>query len=510
MHDCRESVPPSARSAHPSSGSGSGRGWRPSPFACVLLLGALLALGCSRNDAPAPAGSAAAHASSSAAAATASSVGTSSSLASPAPSASASGSAAAGARGKPPGPLNVMLITIDAMRGDMPWQGYERPIAPYLTELAKQSVVYTRAYSVSSYTVKSFGAVLSGRYPSTLYRTGNFFATYPDSNVFFPQLLQKAGIRTMGVQAHGYFSRGKVDKGFDEWRIVPNLKWNAETDENVTSEQSTAIAMELLGKPENTGKQFFLWMHYADPHDKYVLHPECPNWGHDNRDRYDSEICFVDLHVKKLLEWAKTQPWFDHTAIIIGSDHGEAFGEHKMYKHAFALWDVLTHVPLMLKLPGAEPRVIDARRSYVDLTPTIMELMGQPLYQGFMGKSMVPELYGAEPPASREPIVLDLPADSHNPPTTAILQGDFKLIHAVAESRFRLYDLKSDPGELKDLAELAPYKDKLEEMKKLHEQVWSAMPVVKPFGGNKLIGGGKADGPEGPDKAASKDKPSSK
>ena len=71
-------------------------------------------------------------------------------------------------------------------------------------------------------------------------------------------------------------------------------------------------------------------------------------------------------------------------------------------------------------------------------------------------------------------------------------------------ARFRLYDLKSDPGELKDLAELAPYKDKLEELKKLHEQVWSAIPVVKPFGGNKLIGGGKADGPEGPDKASGK------
>src|SRR5688572_5936285 len=52
----------------------------------------------------------------------------------------------------PIGPLHVLLIVADSMRADMPWMGYDRPIAPWLTAFAKQSVTYTRAYSISSTT----------------------------------------------------------------------------------------------------------------------------------------------------------------------------------------------------------------------------------------------------------------------------------------------------------------------------------------------------------------------
>src|SRR5262249_44724314 len=100
-----------------------------------------------------------------------------------APSAEPSGATSAsttsaGRDASPPRTFNVLMITMDAVRADMPWQGYPRDIAPNLTQLAKESVVYTHAYSVSSYTAKSFGAILSGRYPRTLYRDGSFFTKY--------------------------------------------------------------------------------------------------------------------------------------------------------------------------------------------------------------------------------------------------------------------------------------------------------------------------------------------
>ena len=105
----------------------------------------------------------------------------------PVPSASA---AASTAPVKPQGPrlqrpYNVMLILIEALRADMPWAGYPRKIAPHLTEIEKQSVSYTRAYAVASYTAKSIAALLSGQYPSSLKRSGYFFTRYPDSNTAF-------------------------------------------------------------------------------------------------------------------------------------------------------------------------------------------------------------------------------------------------------------------------------------------------------------------------------------
>jgi arylsulfatase A-like enzyme len=398
----------------------------------------------------------------------------------------------------PPGPLNVILLTIDSMRADMPWAGYARPIAPNLTKLAAESVVYTHAYSVSSYTAKSVGAFSTGRYPSTLYRSGYFFTDYSKADLFLAEVLHDHGIRTIGVHSHLYFGKGKgLEQGFDVWELVPGITFDPETDKNVTSDKMTDLGIRLLGDPANTGHPFFAWLHYVDPHDQYVKHAESPDFGKTNRDRYDSEIYFTDYHVGRLLEWCKGQPWWPRTAVIVSADHGEAFGEHGVYKHAFWLWDVLTHVPLMVHAPGAKPLTIDMNRSQVDLAPTILDLMGvREVPESFVGRTLVPEVYGEQAPDDRDPIVLDLPEDSHNPDVKAIIQGTSKLIVYGETKRRELYDLASDPGELHDLSKTDP--EKLASMNAEFERTWASIPVVAPYGGAKLRQGGIAKGPMGP------------
>ncbi|MEM1029283.1 MAG: sulfatase [Myxococcota bacterium] len=414
-----------------------------------------------------------------------------------APSAGAS-TAAAAPEAAAKRPTNVLLITIDSLRADMPWVGYDKAIAPHLTALAEESVVYTRAYSVSSYTSKTVGGLLSGRHPSTLYRGCTFFTEYSEANVFFPELLQAAGVRTLSAHAHLYFDRGKnLRQGFDDWRVVDGLKWNAETDESVTSQKLTPLAIEMLSAVP-AEKPFFAWFHYMDPHDKYVRHDEVPSFGRKARNLYDNEVFYTDRWVHELLEWSRRQPWFDHTAVIVSSDHGEAFGEHDMWKHAFALWEVLTHVPLIIKVPGGKAQRIDARRSQLDLAPTILDLLEVPIPDGqFVGKSMVPELRGAEPD-NREPILLDLPPDTYNPPTRAAIAGDFKLIDDPGP-KYKLYHLTKDPGETRNLARDPRHRDDLARMKQVFAEAWRPHPRRTPYGGKKLIGGGRANGPKGPD-----------
>jgi choline-sulfatase len=397
---------------------------------------------------------------------------------------------------RPKRPLNVLFITIDSLRADMPWTGYPREIAPNLTKLAKESVVYTNAYSVSSYTAKSVVAMLTGRYPSTLYRSGYFFANYAKSNEFFTEALQEKGIRTLGWHGHMYFGRGKgLEQGFDVWELVPGISFDPQTDNHVTSEKMTKLGIELLQNPENTGKQFFAWAHYMDPHDVYNKHKDSPDFGNKGRDRYDSEVFFTDLHVGKLLDFCAKQSWWKDTALIISADHGEAFGEHDMYRHAFEVWEVLTRVPLIVKVPGAEARQIDLRRSHIDLAPTFLDLMGQKPLPELKGKSLVPELYGA-PPTSREPIVVELAEDSHNPMRRGVIQGDYKLIVYDAGWKYSLFDLKQDPGEKTDLAKKEP--EKLQEMKALFDKVYKDIPSVDPYGGMKLKSGKTANGPMSP------------
>ena len=397
---------------------------------------------------------------------------------------------------KPPSPpMNVILLTIDSLRTDVPWLGYSRPIAPNLSKLAEKGVVYTHAYSASSYTAKSVATMLTGRFASTLYRDGFFFAKYSAANTFFPETLTERGISTIGWHSHLYFGRGKgIDQGFAEWQLVPGIVFDPQTDKGITSEKMTKLGIELLGDPKRTGKQFFAWAHYMDPHDQYQKHAEAPDFGRKARDRYDSEIWYTDHFIGKLLEFARGKPWWQNTVVIVSADHGEAFGEHAMYKHAFELWEVLTRVPLLFAGPGITARRIDERRSHVDLAPTILELMGVPVPADMQGQSLVPELEGATP-ESREPILTELSEDTHNPPRRALLAGDWKLI-GFERGRYQLFDLAKDPGETRDLAESAPAE--LARMKGLMAAKYGNIPSIAPYGGGKLREGGRADGPKGP------------
>lgn len=416
----------------------------------------------------------------------------------PTPSAKAPVSAAPSASvPEPEKPKNVLLLTIDSLRVDVPWLGYTRDNAPNLTQLAKQSVIYENAYSASSYTAKSVATMLTGRYASTLYRDGYFFTKYPAANLFLSEILGEHQIRSVAWHSHLYFGRGKgLEQGFDEWRLVPGIAFDSETDNSVTSDKMTELGIELLGDPKNTQGPFFAWAHYMDPHDKYQAHAEAPDFGHFGRDRYDGEIWYTDHYIGKLLDFARAEPWWKDTVLIVSADHGEAFGEHGMYKHAFELWEVLVRVPLLVHGPGVVPRRISERRSHIDLAPTILDLLDVPIPEGFQGRSLLPELLGAAPD-NREPILVELSEDSHNPPRRALIQGKYKII-TFGRYRQSLFDLSEDPGEEHDLAKEKP--EELERMRALLDKRYQSLPTVEPYGGMALKEGGTARGPVGPPK----------
>jgi choline-sulfatase len=450
----------------------------------LLAPALLLAAACSKDPAPAP-------------------VASSPPLPAPSASAPVASASAAVAAAVPAKPRNVLFLTIDSMRADMPWNGYPRAIAPNLTALAEKCTNYTNAYSVSSYTAKSVVAFLTGRLPSTLYRSGFFFASYANANHFMAEDLSQNGIATLGWFGHMYFARAKgLEQGFGEWRTVPGISFDAQTDNHVTSDKMTALGIELLGKPELKTKPFFAWAHYMDPHDQYNRHAEAPSFGNKARDRYDQEIFYTDLWLKKLLDFVEQQPYGPDTYVVISADHGEAFGEHQMYKHAFELWEVLTRVPLLVCGPGIKAQRITERRSHLDLVPTFYDLLGQKAPSDLLGKSLLPELTGAEPAKNREPIYLELSEDSHNPPRRALIQGDYKLIWSGPRDKFQLYNLAKDPGEEKELSKDEP--EQLKTMVSAYRAFWDKLPMVEPYGNMKLKEGGTARGPTGPEKAGDK------
>ncbi len=387
---------------------------------------------------------------------------------------------------------NVIVISIDAFRADhAPWLGYDRQVTPNLSELAKRSARYSRAYSVSSYTAMSMAGFLAGRYPGELKRNGSFFSEHPDEELFFPELLQAAGVRTIAAHAHFYFDRkAGFRQGFDVYEMVPGIKVDATTDKSITSPQHTELAIELLGKPENTGGQFFAWFHFMDPHDVYNKHEGYPQFGRGGQaDRYDGELYFTDAHLKKLLDFVAAEPWGKHTALIVTADHGEAFGEHKMSRHGFELWEPLVHVPLLIALPGGDGRTIDTPRSHIDLAPTIFELLGVKAPASFRGTSLLAEARGEAEPAPRD-VICDLPRTRHNWRRRALVHGQHKIIAFGDDFRFELYDVVADRAEAIDLRP----KDKplFDAMKKRYLDAVAPIKDICPSNTNGLRG--KGDG----------------
>jgi arylsulfatase A-like enzyme len=438
----------------------------------VALVAALGAAGCSKDAPPAQPGSqtpTVAAASSAAPAAAARAVATSSAT-------GATSVASAAPPPAPPGPpkdCNVIVLSVDALRADMPWNGYPRAIAPRLTELEKKAVHFTHAYSVSSYTSMSLGGLLGGRYPSELQRSGYFFGTYKN-DVFFPKLLQKAGVHTMGVMAHMYFKAAGFDQGFDEWKIVPGIAFDPNTDRDITSLQSEQLAEQELGEAANESQRFFFWAHFVDPHDLYLRHDGI-DWGKSDRDRYDGEVQFTDQALGKLLDFIASKPWASRTVIVITADHGEEFGEHNMTRHGFEVWDTLVHVPLMFVAPGATPRRVDVPRSAIDLAPTITELYGVAPEPSFEGKSLVSEIYGA--PSEPRDILVDLPMTSDNARRRALVHGSEKLICFDTDSYCKLFDLAKDPMEKDPITKGDDYKD----MKERYRAMAKTLKEVTPY-----------------------------
>lgn len=72
---------------------------------------------------------------------------------------------------------------------------------------------------------------------------------------------------------------------------------------------------------------------------------------------YDAEVATQDEQVGSFIETLRTSGALDRTLLVICADHGDHLGEHHFFGHSVSLYDVLTHVPLIIRDPsGALPR----------------------------------------------------------------------------------------------------------------------------------------------------------
>ncbi len=361
---------------------------------------------------------------------------------------------------------NLILITVDTLRAlETGFSGYPRPTTPNLDALAAKAVVFDRAYAMASYTGKALAPMLMGKYPSETHRDGGHFNKYFANNTFLAERLRAAGLYTMGAASHWYFKDSwGLTQGFETFDLSAMPKsGQGDTDTSVTSPQLTDAAIRLLDA--HGSQRFFLWVHYFDPHEQYVPHPDAPDFtdpahpsGYKMRALYDGEVWFTDKAIGRLIDFVDGKPWGRDTVIVVTSDHGEAMNEHGIaFQHGFEIWEPLMRIPLVMRVPGAKAHHVPVKRSAIDIVPTLLDLMRvpRPAPGELSGLSLGSDLVSApEARYEERDVYMDMPDGPYTHMRRGLIHGPtpgMKLIH-FGGRQYQLYDLARDPGETDDLS----------------------------------------------------------
>ena len=117
---------------------------------------------------------------------------------------------------------------------------------------------------------------------------------------------------------------------------------------------------------------------------KYVA--EHPHWfapndeggWKDHKARYWGLCTLVDKYVGKILTRLEELGLAEDTIVVYTADHGHLLGEHRLLNKRVP-YEPAVQIPLVIRVPGLRPRRLATAVSHVDLVPTLLELLDQPI-----------------------------------------------------------------------------------------------------------------------------------
>ncbi len=385
----------------------------------------------------------------------------------------------------PSGPPSIVLVTVDTLRADhLGVYGYTRPTTPNLDRLAEGALVFERAQSHAPETRTSFASLLTGYLPHETQVLS--LHPLPAAIDTLAERLRGAGYATLAVVGNYMLRNAKRFRdgegwaqGFDVYDDEMQQRELVRRWPERTAAATVDRAVELLRAEPR--RPLFLWVHFQDPHGPYtpparhlrelgtekrpprLLRPNENLSGsggiprhhrlgesldfHHYVDRYDAEIRFFDAQLGRLLA-ALDAEGLGEAWLVFTSDHGEGMGERDFYfSHIGYLYQSLTHVPLILRVPGGPSGRRRDFVQHVDVVPTLLAAAGVAPDPRLRGHDLL------DPAAPERSIyaVTTSPIDRDGS-KASLVSGGWKLIRNLESGRRELYDLGSDPREELDLS----------------------------------------------------------
>jgi len=350
---------------------------------------------------------------------------------------------------------NVLLVTIDTLRGDA-LGCYGGPArTPNIDRVAAAGVRFSFAHSQAVVTLPSHASILTGTYP--------FQHGYRENSGYH----LKPGMETMAtiLKAHG-FATGAFVAAFPldaRFGLTPGFDvYDGRFDDltgggfNIVERAATSVvslATAWIGAQSN--RRWLAWVHLYEPHAPYRPPPP---YDREYADRpYFGEVAAVDAALGPLFESVRSSR--RPTLVVITGDHGEALGDHGESTHGLFAYESTLRIPLIMAelkpaLAASEGEsageVSDDPARHVDILPTILDALRIAPPPELPGRSLrrkADRRANADRPSYFEAMSPML--DYGWAPLTGVLAGREKFIDApIAE----LYDLAVDSNEQTNLS----------------------------------------------------------
>jgi arylsulfatase A-like enzyme len=392
---------------------------------------------------------------------------------------------------------NVLLVSFDALQAShVSCLGYNRDTTPNIDSFAREGFLFSNAVSQSSWTVPATMTYFTSLYPSQ-HRCVNKYSLYTENEKVLTSLkdlspevttltevLKDNGYSTggftgdAGVSGHFGFAQG-----FDTYFDGPKF-----------GGMDTSIPEALKWLKTNYNKKFFIFLHGYDCHGQYdpprgftrryldfnYTGPlkggkeEQGRLREDGLDKnvinltdqdvrfwrslYDEKINDVDERFRQFIEEFRKLGILNKTVIILVSDHGTEFYEHKRFDHGHSLYDELIHVPIIFWLPGINKNaVIPDQVRGIDIMPTLLDLLGikmpPKVKKQVKGVSLRPLING-------EHLKLDAFSETdyrfYTSKRSIRTADGWKFIYTMETRQKELYNLTADPAESVNLADKEP------------------------------------------------------
>ena len=302
---------------------------------------------------------------------------------------------------------NVILISIDTLRADhLSSYGYQRTTTPSIDQLTENGVAFLNTFSQAPWTLPSHATMLTSLYPTS--HGARFSSQHApvldkldDRHLTIAEIFSAAGYETAAFTSVSWLSKPwGLLQGFSTSQMFDSFPFTATSIVDYTIQWLT----------NNDEKPFFLFLHIFDVHD-YKSPPPFDSLYNESkintklRDlksltsltsmngfyrmseddlkyliaKYDSALNYVDCELGRLFAWLRSRSSYDKTMIIVTSDHGEEFWEHKGTGRGFTLYKEALHVPLILKLLPEDHiynKNIYREVGVIDILPTILDYVG--------------------------------------------------------------------------------------------------------------------------------------